>query len=194
LKKAESAQLRKFLDGEGNQKVTKIQIARKPVHSVIQKDLDVISLGKFSKTRKSLGYDDIFHQYLLVTLQDGSTHKLEMNHQIEATPAQEKDFKGDSANVSINKDITMKEMMDTAAKDNDGLFRYRSGSQNCQVFTKTVLNAKNLKPDAEPVIQDAGQLIDSLPLRSTLPNIITDSAAYLDNVVHGGSLNIGKWY
>jgi hypothetical protein len=193
-RKAESKRLRKFLDTEGEQKVTKIQIARKPVHSSIQKALDFVSRGKFSQVKKKLNYDDVFHQYLLVTLQDGRTYKVEKNHIVESTLAQPADYVKESSNVPITKEITLSNMINNASNNDPNFWRYRAAKENCQDFTKNTLERNGLKPENQPEIQNAKELIDSLPLGETVPNALTDVAAYADSVIHGGSLNIGQWY
>ena len=193
-RKAESKRLRKFLDGTGSQKVMKVEIARRPVQGAITKVADWISLGKFSKMKKKLGYDTIFHNYLLVTLADGKVYRVEKNHVVEAEPAAKDDFKFERSNVTLTKDTSLKEMIDTASKGDESFWKYRAAKENCQAFTRDVLERNGLKPDQPPEIQDAKQLVETIPLGDTIPNIVTDAAARLDTVIHGGSLNLGRWY
>jgi hypothetical protein len=193
-RKAESERLRKFLDGTGSQEVTKVEIARKPVVSFVTKALDVVSLGKFSKKKKELGYDDIYHNYLLVTLKDGSTYKVEKNHQVESKKASKSDLQGERSNVPLKEGNTLKQMMETASKGDNNFWRYDAQNSNCQDFTREVLTRNGLKPDNDPPRQDGQALIDTLPLKGTVPKLITDAAAYADKLVYGGAVNTRQWY
>ena len=188
--------LQTFLDDKGRQNISKIEIARKPVNSFASKALDLVSLGRFSKKRKELGYTDVFHNYLLVTLKDGKTYRIEKNERVSATPADASDFVESRSNVPLKGDVTVKQLVDNASKDNPSLWRYRAGSDNCQAFTKDVLTKNNLTPDVNPPMQDAAKLIDTLPLRSTIPNLITDAASRVDQLITGGQIasDLTKWY
>ena len=193
-RKAESKRLRKFLDTEGNQEVSKIEIARIPVQSFVQKALNAVSLGKLYKKRDELGYDDIYHNYLLVTMKNGKTYRVEHNHQVEAKPATASDLKGQRSNVPMTKTKTLKEMIEVAAKDDPKLFTYDARTNNCQDFTRKVLTKNGLKPENDPPQQDAKQLTETLPFQGKLAKVITDVAQYADQVVHGGSVRLDKWY
>ena len=191
VRPAESKRLRDFLNGEGDQKVTKMEIARKPVNSGVAKAMNIISLGQFDKMKKKLGYDELYHNYLLVTLANGKTYKVEKNHQVEAVPASAKDFEGATSrsNVPVS-DKTLKDMIEDASANDPKFWRYSGREQNCQLFTQQVLDRNDLKPDTPPELQNAKALIDTLPGGSYVPDRITDLAQTLDNAVYGGS----SWY
>lgn len=193
-RKGESERLRKFLDGKGDQAVTKIEIARKPVFSTIQTVLNIASRGKLAKKRKELGYNDLYHNYLLVTLKDGSTYRVENNHQVEAMPATANDYKGERSNVPITTEKSLKDMVATASKDDPKFWKYDARSSNCQDFTRKMLTKNGLKPENDPPQQDAAALTGVLPYKGAVAKAITDVAQYADQVIHGGAVNISKWY
>ena len=193
-RKAESDRLRTFLDSKGNQPVTKIEIARKPVYSAITKALNFVSRGKLAQKRKELGYDDLYHNYLLVTLADGKTYRLENNHQVEATLATTNDYKGQRSNVPIESSKSLKDMVVAASKDDPKFWRYDARDSNCQDFTRKMLTKNGLSPENGPAQQDAKALTDTLPTKGVLAKVITNVAQYADQVVHGGAVDTSKWY
>lgn len=80
-----SPDIRKWLKENGNKKIKNIAVCRTPVESYIRNTLNIISLGKFNKNLKTLNYDDIFHLYLLISLEDGQQYILEKNEVIQKT-------------------------------------------------------------------------------------------------------------
>ncbi len=197
-----SARLQKFLDGEGSQTVTKMQIARKPVAGVIQKGLNALSLGQFEKMRRKLGYDEIMHNYMLVTLSNGKTYRVERNHQIEAKEATAADFSSASSRSDVplgGKAHSLREMVQQASGNNPEWWRYSAASDgdrktnNCQGFTHDMLERNGLQPKDPPRdrIQDADKLVSTLPFGAKPLNKLTDIAQVLDEMVHGGTV---RWY
>lgn len=198
-RKAESARLRTFLDTKGSQDISSIEIARKPVHGIITKALDLASGGRFSKKKRELGYTDIMHNYLLVTLKDGSTYRVEKNHQIETKKATSSDLQGERSHVPLISNgnptsLTLKDMVSKASENDPKFWNYDAQNANCQDFTKSMLEKNGLTPEHNPAQQNAVELINTLPLGGTIPKLITDTAAYADQVVFGGSVALDRWY
>ena len=60
--------VRKILHKFGDYPITRIQLGRTPVLAIIQKFLNLMSSNQFKKKQIELGYDDIYHNYLLITV------------------------------------------------------------------------------------------------------------------------------
>lgn len=187
-----STRFQAFLDKNEGNPVTKVQLGRKPIVSAVHKALDAISLGRFSKTAKKLNYDKVYHNYLLVTLADGKTYKLEKNETVIEKPAIKSDFENELYNIPTkDKKLTVKEMITKASEGNESRFyKYRADSDNCQRFTRDVIEKNGLLPDdIKPMeIQDAKTMVGSLPGAAMIPNAVTDLAAVADRVVHGDGM------
>jgi hypothetical protein len=182
-----TSRLEKFLDTHQG-RITKLEVGRKPILSPVKKAMDILSLGNFSKRQGELKYDDVYHQYMLVTLEDGKTYKLEKNHVCEFFPAKASDYKGEHWDIPIgDSSMTMKSMIDNASRGNESNFwKYRSGSDNCQAFTRDMVVKNGLLPAESMPIQDAAALTDSLPpYVNGVPNLVTDIAATADRLIHG---------
>ena len=182
--------LEKFLETQEGKTVTKIQIGRIPIDSRVKKALDIMSVGNFSGKQKELGYDQIYHNYVLVTLSDGKTYKLEKNETLQHFPAAKRDFQGQLFDVPLNgKQLTLPEMFDNASEGNEARFwRYRADSDNCQKFTQDLIVKNGLLPDDQTPLnlQDAKQLTDSLPaVTHPVPNLITDMANIGRRIIAG---------
>jgi hypothetical protein len=184
-----------FLDSKGNQEVEEIRMNRKPVISGVQKALDVLSGGRYSKRKKKLGYDDVYHNYMMVKMKDGKTYRIEKNHVVEANPVDEEEFRrGEKLNATDANNRTLKDIIDTASKRDSNFWKYDPKDSNCQVFVNEVVQRNNIQPTSEEGVkmlqpQNSRELINSLgPLRS-LPKFITDVAGVADRVIYGDGLN-----
>ena len=186
-----SAKFQSFLDKEGSQPIQKIEIARKPINSNISKILNLISLGGFNTVKKKLGYEDVFHSYLLITV-DGKTYKVEKNHIVQESEATEKDKNNEKYNLTLpSPNMTVKQLIDKSA-DKD-LYYYDPSNRQCQDFTRRLIEENGITttdPTALEVIkpQDSAKLIDSLGVLSSVPRHITDVASIADRAVTGNGI------
>lgn len=200
-RKHKTYRLEKYLDEHDGKRVTSLHVGRKPIISPVEKALNVLSFGGFSAAKKRLGYDNVFHEFVLAGLSDGSFHKIERNHVVEAFPAKNADFAVDDLlDVPVREDSTMdlNQMIDNAADNDPNFWHYRAGDRNCQVFARDVVKKNKLvpgafdddgfEPDAEALKvkeflepQDSKALLDSIPWPlAFFPNAVTDAAASLD--------------
>jgi hypothetical protein len=180
-----SYRLNKFLEKHSNNEVTSVQIGKKPIISAVSKALNILSLGGYNKAKKSLGYDDVYHNYLIVGLNDGHFYKIEKNHQIEETKARQADFKNKMYNVEIPKDkkLSIKSMIDNASKDDPNFYKYSGLKKNCQDFTKSMIEKNGLIAEDPKILdnQRVDILLAGIPRPfSNIPQFVTDIAGAAD--------------
>lgn len=183
------SKLEKFLGSQEGKTITKLELGRVPIDSRVKKALDVMSLGKFSGKVKELGYEDAYHQFMLVTMSDGKTYKIEKNETVQHSAAKKSDYSGEIFDIPLNRELTLSQMIDAAEDGNEERFwKYRAGSDNCQSFTRDLI-VKNglLPPDSEVVgLQDAKAMTDSLlALTHGVPNFVTDVANVGRRIISG---------
>ncbi len=186
--------LTQFLNSRGNQQVVKLWLAKKPVLKPVQKVLNILSFGKYEKTKKDLNYDDVTHNYLIFQLRDGSKWVIERNHAVQFRPAKSNDFKSQIIEIPLSKALTAKEMINTASRNDKDFWKYDPKSKNCQLFTSEVINRNQLMPkdpkvykEVEP--QNAGTLLDSLPPQTkAIPKLVTNIAGSVDRLITGDSV------
>ena len=190
-----SPPFRKFLNEHGNEVVKKLEIGRTPVNHNIQKFLNAISLGGLERGKKKLGYDDVYHNFLLMYTDKGNVFKVERNHVIQASKVSNIDFQRERENVPINKRLTIKEMIDRAAKDDPKFWEYNARERNCQYFAKDVIKDNGLESGLSPKgreiyePQNAAALLDSMGRVAGLAtNFITDISSRGDKAIYGQGL------
>jgi hypothetical protein len=194
-----SPALRKFGIDNVGVKIKSIQIARKPIISGVSKFLNIISFGNFDKTRRKLGYNDVYHNYLLVELENGKKVKLEKNEIVEVKPSSSEDYTTEVHNIPVNKDIDINSLLSNATKLPSGrkdpdFWKYSARDRNCQQFTKEVIERNGLQPEdknGQEVLnpQDAKKLVDSLGVLKGIPQITTDLAGGVDRFINGNGLS-----
>ena len=69
--------VKNFLKKFGDVKIASIRICRKPIVSRIRTFGNIVTLGQLNKRVKELGYDEIFHLFSVIKLQNGMNIKLE---------------------------------------------------------------------------------------------------------------------
>jgi hypothetical protein len=158
----------------------------------IEKALNVLSLGNFSKVKKKLGYEDVWHQYMIVEYTDGTKKKIERNHIVESHDVSPEDLKNTIVKIPVKQDLTTRQMIDNTLKnDTDNNFwKYDYRQSNCQLFVKEIIDSNDLLPDIDTSqvlqTQDAKRLSESLPpVLRDIPLLVTDTASALDKIAYG---------
>jgi hypothetical protein len=181
----------KIFDKYKGNKIVSIQVARTPLQGAITKFANWASNGKFDEKLKELGYDNAFHLFMKVKLDNGKTLILEKNERInldESVPTFTAETK--QINVPIQKPILLDEFMEKTRKmlgDHD-FFQYSVSNNNCQKFIKSLLEANGLLTDPieKFIMQDAKELFSALPSwASSFAQFITDTAGKASQLISG---------
>ena len=177
----------------GDQKVTGIQVCRKPIHSLVKKALDWVSNGQFSENIKKAGYDDAMHLYCLVKLENVIL-KCEKNEVISITKSNGDNGGGESMNASTP-NISFSGLLEKGLKlaGPSNWFIYDSRNNNCQKWIGTLLKANGvLSSELNTFIyQSAEKIYENLGLLGTIAKGVTDVAARGYILVEGRGANPG---
>lgn len=176
----------------GNMKIYKIWVYRKPIESTIEKLLNFISLGSFTKA-KEMNYETLFHlgAFVMVGNSNGSFSNIlvEKNHVINITKTSFniRDY-GENIPIHVNINITLNELLNKAQNIlGPKYFLYDAFNNNCQVFCKALLNPF-LTPKIEDFIfQPLDDIIRNIP--KELPKFArftTDLASWGDRIIGNG--------
>lgn len=197
----------------GDVPIIKMEIYRTPLHNMMIKAIDFISLGKFSEMQKKLGYDKFFHLALVLTLKNNKkiiVQKLDVievsdsyqtKSNTEVDYVDQYDYRGDEDEDNL----TLNELFANArAKVPDNLwFGYDGLRNNCQWFIKYILENSDLYGPTEEkfIFQNIEELVKEMPeyVGDTM-NAVTDLAATITKLrgkgkkplVKGGNIYIVK--
>jgi len=175
-------------------------LGQKPIVSGVHHALDALSFGNFSRAQKHLKYDQVYHNYLLVTLSNGKTYKIEKNETVVEKTATASDYRNKLTHINLghmHERPSLQTMVERASADTPGFWKYRGDSDNCQKFTRDMIERNHLpisaevRKEIEP--QNSLELLNTLPpMFKHIPNLVTDTAAVADRILHGDGVQKRK--
>jgi len=183
----------KIIESYGENTITSIKVGRKPLSSVLNAVLNVVSLGIYKKWIQRSQYDDLFHLFALITLNNGKTILIEKRASIDMVviknnykPPEYTEF----AQVLIeHPDIQFKTLLDNTEKlQGKNYFIYNAETNNCQKFISDMLQSNNLlTPELNTFInQDVSSLFEKLKYSKGLINATTGLGTTIDILSKGG--------
>ena len=192
----ESSRLRKFLDsGEGNQEIIKIEVGRVPVASAIQNAINFLSLGRFKKRIEDLKYDDVYHNFLIVTTKDGQKWRVEKNAVVEINKnyGENKFYDVHDVPITMGEGYTMNKLIDAFKTRTPDPWEYRADRNNCQDFVKNVLLSNHIdfgSDENKKVInpQNTRDILEHSGVIKHIHKPVTDLGGIADIVIHGNSI------
>jgi len=183
-----NAQFRKILEQYGDDPIKSIKVCRSPVSSAVKAALNVISLGAFQKRLERQNYDDVFHLFAIITLEDDTILTLD-KQAILTLKVGDKAYK-DAINVNPPF-TTLNEMLNNTKKEMgpDAFFGYNAKTNNCQGFLWKFLksNGKTNPELRSFIMQDVNQLFDE-DLEG-ISKFVTDLGSKFSTIRYGGDLN-----
>lgn len=207
-----SPQIRKLLDQVGEYTIKNITIYRSPVQSFVKKFINIISLGAFASKLKQLGFDEVFHLYIRVDLnnpnvQSGVTSlRVEKNHVINISlwnPSS--DEVNNKMNLIMPNDfwnsiggLKFRQFLLNAQNAmGQDYYRYDAFTNNCQIYIYQLLQQNkilDINPEAKTFIfQDVTTLANELKGTSKISRGLTNIASIGDTLIYGKGLfnNLG---
>ena len=187
--------VRSFLQRHGQQRVVKLSVGREPIGGVISALLNLLSRGAYDEAKRKLGYESVYHTYLLLELSNGQPVTLERNHVVELRPASTKKQRGQLLQVPMYAQPTLAEVVTRAEQRQPGFWQYSHDSNNCQALVNTVLQSSpevSKQAVAEANVfyrQDSAALAASIGIVGNhVAKQLTDLAASGDRLLYGDGL------
>ena len=172
----------------GDSTVREVIVGRTKVQKVVQTLLNAMTLGNFNKEKQKYGYDDIYHLYAVLVLDNGVKLITERNQRIVLTE-DTNNRDNVSEKISISTNIKLSQLFQNAINaDGDKIWRYDSLSNNCQNFITSLLrNSGYLTEEANTFInQKVDNLLD--PTTQSIAQKTTDIASIFENLIKGGAI------
>jgi len=156
----------------GNNKIISARVGRTPVQAVIQGALKAVA---------TVPYDNLFHLFIELTLDNGQKWVLEKIERINFVKEDKSKKQGAEFTSSFPVNKTVNELFqNTKNRMGDRFLPYQSASNNCQVFIMGVLDGKGLN-NAERtsfVKQDTKAIFANNPVLRKFANTLTDIGGY----------------
>ncbi|MBS1737343.1 MAG: hypothetical protein JSS98_12165 [Bacteroidetes bacterium] len=190
---------RNIIQQYGNDKIIGITIYREPLDEKINGLVNAITLGKFNSIKNKYSIDELYHLFMVVTLENSVPILVEKNevinlHQYPAIKPKAQKF---VLNIPPNFNCTFKQLLDAGqAYMGKDWFTYDPLSNNCQRFIMSILNAQPNLIKANPtanqfVVQNVSGLErDLTPATKSLFNGITGLASRLNVLARGAGFGV----
>lgn len=165
--------VKNLVDKYGTEKVTDIQIARTPVNSVITGVLNALSGDTIDQNMKKLNYDNIYHLYMIVTLESGYKFKIERNESISVSSG---DVSSNSEVINVPiKPVSLSDLIEKGSSGNSSFWTY-SSTNNCQRFVADLLSKNGMMTTELKnfILQDANELLSDSPLVQKIADTVPD--------------------
>lgn len=187
--------VRNILSKISTNKIIKLVVIRQPIEKAIDMLVNVISDGKINEFKKDVGVDDLFHLYMVATLDNNMLIRIEKNAEIDVKQISSipKVQTSNMLNINIPHSISVNELLNnTRDKIGDRAFYDYDGiKNNCQDFLYNILYTNGYEA-SNPLMkqfikQDLTKLSKSLSSTSkSLMNTIT-TLGKRTNILIGGA-------
>ena len=181
--------VRKIIKDNENKVIKSIVVGRNPVQSLVTKALNFLSLGKLEEEIKNMNYDDLYHLFMLVGLDDGSTFLVEKNSVVNMKKVDPNYSAKQKMDAPVTKTITFGEMINNAVeKVGPSIYLYDAQTNNCQVFISNLLKCSGLMNSElnSFINQDIVQVLSTSPgYTKIIANLATEASAKLDRLING---------
>lgn len=184
--------VRNLLDKKGHKAILKIEMGRTPVDSLLTGALSAFSGGKFGK-RVYKNFDELFHLYIKITLDDNKIYALEKNAVISLTKYQYRKNEEVEPVYNFASDLTLNKILEnTKNYMGSNFLSYNAVSNNCQDFIVAVFKSNNIGDagDIDFIKQDTEKLFKKLPVLQKIANFTTDLGGKFDEIAYGAGIKL----
>lgn len=194
--------VRKILEQNPNAKITKLQAAVVPVSKPLTSFINWVSGGNYEKKRQELGYNDINHAYLIVSLDNGKTYRLEKNHVVEMYAYNVNNDKNQRIDLKLNGSPELSSFLSNAEKYQESkkeehkrgnFWQYDPQNNNCQYFVDDIVQGNSEITNKEEANKfffqpGSGDLIDTAGKWKTHLKYVVPLATIGDRLIHGNGV------
>jgi hypothetical protein len=181
----------KHLREYGDLPVQRLTIYRTPIMKILDKVINIISLGQFSKLKKEYGFDELYHLALVADV-GNKTLVIEKNEVINVNTSYKTTEKTEKLDVDLKgKKFTINQMLEEGRKQQGDKkwFLYDPWTNNCQFFIKYCLEAVGLFGTKEKdfLYQDISELQTKLnPVSKAIAKGVTTTGAIFNKLTGRG--------
>jgi hypothetical protein len=178
-----------LLQKYGDKEIVQLRICRAPLQEITKLFIDIISLNKFKQMMEKMGYDKVFHLYMVMEFSDGTEVGIE---KIETVKVRYKippieQTTTECKTVSV-KSIKLKTLIETAEKKNSNLYYYTAWKYNCQDFVNTLATIAGAPLSLSSfILQNVYDMVKDNEMLQKRIMLITDTAGLTRRVSEDAS-------
>jgi hypothetical protein len=178
------------LTAYGDLPITSLTIYRTPIMGVIDKAINIISLGKWGTLKNKYGFDEMFHLALIANVGNKNI-VIEKNEVININTSYKTSDKTETLPINLTGPMTINEMLNKgrASVGDNMWFSYDAFKNNCQYFIKYCLEASGLYDTKAKdfLFQDITELTKEMPeYVKRFANVATTTGAIINKITGQG--------
>lgn len=195
--------VREFIETHKNDKIVGLKVGRVPLDKPLQQFLNFLSGGKYEAARQKLGYNDIYHTFLIAEFEDGRQFRIEKNSSVEINPAKTQK-KAEYETVQLYQPIPLGDFIERGQKQYnitkpkveraDNFWQYDATNNNCQYFVDDLVKGSQgayIPPNEVNEVEKFAKQ-DIAPITEHLPGFtksVLDLRQRLDHAIDGDGLH-----
>lgn len=186
---------KKCIEKYNDQVIVSFRIAKKPIHNLLDKFINVLSLNKWKELKKEYGFDKLYHLCLIAVLNDGTKIYLE---KIDAVTISTKDkiTSNETTYLDVKSpNIKFGDFVNGSRSfvgDDKKYFDYNAWNNNCQVFVGDyLLKSINIynKLEKDFIFQDVSEVSKKMPdFVKKIMNVATDAGQVANRLLGKGKI------
>jgi hypothetical protein len=185
----------KYIQMYGDIPIMDIFIYRTPLDSLLNKAINVLSLGQWSNLQSKYGFDKFYHLALVLRLQNNKNIIVEKLDVVSVSDSYKTNSKTENMKVEEYQPttLTLNDLLNNARSglnDDKLFFGYDPLHNNCQYFIKYLLEYSGLysQQAQQFLFQDISKLAQELnPITKRIMKGTTDLAATINKVMGKGN-------
>lgn len=188
IRKNAPSKVKVVISKYGSNKIVEMSVCRNPVQKGITFLINILTKGRLEQNKNKLNYDNLFHLYMLLKLDNGVILRAEKNQTVTITEVKTlQDSDCMSVDVKLKKAITFAELLSNTENKvgKDRMWVYNIIDKNCQIWIDHILTSNSLNNGRlkQFILQDAETLLKDEPKVSKLATKVTDFAGALDLII-----------
>jgi hypothetical protein len=201
IRKGPSPEVRKNLASYGGIKIIDVSVCRRPLEKLLTMIAKALTLGKIEEHLKKYGYDNLYHLFLLLKMENGITLLVDKQEVVNAKVVPDNYYEQgqECKKLKVNDSITLNQLFEGGYKifDNEhkgeNFWLYDAFTNNCQIFVNALLKGTSGKisyseEDKKYVMQNVGMVIKKTDLISKVASVLTDLGALKNRIIYGKGL------
>lgn len=175
-----------FMNEKGDMKIVEMSVYRTPINKNIKFIMNLLSKNKLKEVQKKYKYDNIFHLYAVITLENGEKYELQKNEIVEIKPFRNKYQPNSVGKLAyIPEPVTFNEiMLKLEEKYHNSLYLYQAYNYNCQDFLNKFTKEAGVTHLSDFIMQYFNEAFKAKKVRK-ITRFLTDLSASFKRYVLG---------
>lgn len=171
--------IKNLIEKYGNHNIVKISVCRQPIEKINKILLNISTFGQLSSKLKDMNYDDVFHLYINIVLDNGLKFGMEKNEVVYILRGGIKPLETTDCKDINGLNIKVSTFFENGEKrGGKNFYRYNFQTDNCQKWVNDLLVSNGIKYLSNFVLQKIDQILKDKDLQNIGSKAVDAYALY----------------